>query len=151
MLDLKIPPLLLTLLFAGVMAVAGWAVPSLSFGSASTRMFGIVAMLAGAAVCVGGVLAFREARTTVDPTRPDMASTLVRSGVYRFTRNPMYLGFLLVLGGLAFVVANWLALAVALCFVPYMNRFQIEPEERALESLFGVEFNRFRSEVRRWL
>jgi protein-S-isoprenylcysteine O-methyltransferase Ste14 len=75
----------------------------------------------------------------------------VRSGVYSFTRNPMYLGFLLVLVGWATFLSNALAFLILPAFILYMNRFQIEPEERALASLFAEEFVAYKSRVRRWL
>lgn len=151
MLELRIPPLLLTALFAGAMVALRAATPSLSFDVPGLGWAGAALMAAGAAACVAGVAAFRRARTTVDPTRPDRASSLVRDGIYRFTRNPMYLGFLLVLLGLGLLLGSWPALFVAIAFVPWMNRFQIGPEERALAGLFGEEFERFRRDVRRWL
>jgi protein-S-isoprenylcysteine O-methyltransferase Ste14 len=108
---------------------------------------------AGAGVVTGalGVVSFRRARTTVNPTRPDSSSSLVLSGVYAFTRNPMYLGLLLVLVGWAIFLSNILAFLVLPGFIFYMNRFQIEPEERALASLFGREFDAYKSRVRKWL
>ena len=151
MLALRIPPVLLTVLFACVMTAAAMATPALSLDAPVLWWAGGAIILAGVAVCVGGVLAFRLAGTTVDPTRPDKASALVRSGIYRFTRNPMYLGFLLLLVGLGVLLGHPAALIIALAFVPYMNRFQIEPEEEAQARLFGEEFERFRCEVRRWL
>lgn len=151
MLELRIPPLLLTALFAAVMMAMALAMPSLSRSLPVMNWLGAVVVAAGLAVCVSGVTAFRQARTTVDPTRPEKASSLVRGGIYRYTRNPMYLGFLLLLLGLAAFLGSWPALIVALLFVPYMNRFQIEPEERALARLFGGEFELYRGEVRRWL
>ena len=151
MLTLRIPPLLLTLLFACVMTVVAIATPAISLNAPALLWAGSAIVLAGIAVCAGGVLAFRRAGTTVDPTRPEKASALVRSGIYRFTRNPMYLGFMLLLVGLGVLLGHPAALVTALAFVPYMNRFQIEPEEEALTRLFGDEFERFRREVRRWL
>lgn len=151
MLELRIPPLLVTLLFACVMTGAAYATSSLSVEAAALRWLGGMTVLIGIAVCVGGVVAFRIARTTVDPTRPEKASALVRGGIYRWTRNPMYLGFFLVLVGLALLLGSWIALVLAVGFIPYMNRFQIEPEERALSGLFGAEFEAFRHDVRRWL
>lgn len=87
----------------------------------------------------------------MNPLKPDTSSALVRSGVYNLTRNPMYLGFLMLLIGWGIYLSN----AVALLFVPpmflmYMNRFQIEPEERALTSRFGQEFIEYTTRVRRW-
>ncbi len=151
MLELRIPPVLVTILFACVMTGAAYATSSLSLNGAAMPWLGGATILAGIGVCAGGVTAFRAARTTVDPTRPGKATTLVRDGVYRRTRNPMYLGFFLPLAGLALVLGSWIALVLAAGFVPYMNRFQIEPEERALSELFGSEFEAFRRDVRRWI
>lgn len=107
--------------------------------------------LAGAAVSLSGAMAFRRMKTTVNPFRPERASSLVTSGVYRMTRNPMYVGLLLVLVGWAVLLANlWSALGPVV-FVAYITRFQIKPEERALSSLFGEEYASYKSRVRRWL
>ena len=82
---------------------------------------------------------------------PESSSALVSGGVYRFTRNPMYLAMLCVLIGWALVVSNVAALVMLPLFVAYLNRFQIRPEERALHARFGAEFERYRDSVRRWL
>jgi len=113
----------------------------------------LAGVLAAAGVCTGlvAVFQFKRARTTVHPMKPQEASTLVVRGIYRFTRNPMYLGVLLVLAGWAAWLANGVALVLLPCFVAYMNRFQIAPEERALEAGFGAAFAGYRRAVRRWL
>ena len=77
--------------------------------------------------------------------------SLVTGGIYRWTRNPMYLAMLLLLIGWACVVSNWAALAMLPLFVAYLNRYQIGPEERALQARFGAEFASYRRKVRRWL
>jgi protein-S-isoprenylcysteine O-methyltransferase Ste14 len=99
---------------------------------------------------MSGVLTFRRAKTTVNPTTPAAASALVRTGVFRFTRNPMYLGLLLCLVAWAIFLSSVLALLSAPLFVVYMNRFQIAPEERALAALFGDSFAAYKRDVRRW-
>ena len=104
----------------------------------------------GALVVVSGVFAFRRAGTTVDPTRPQAASSLVNTGIYRFSRNPMYLGMLLGLLGWAAWLTSLLAAFLVVGFVGYMNRFQIAPEERTLAAKFGAEFSAYKSRVRRW-
>jgi len=151
MLELRIPPLLLTFIIACVMAGVAYATSPLSVEAIALRWIGSVTVLAGVAVCLSGVMAFRAARTTVDPTKPGNATALVRGGIYGWTRNPMYLGFFLVLAGLALMLGSWIALVLAAGFIPYMNRFQIGPEERVLSGLFGAEFDAFRRDVRRWL
>jgi len=110
-------------------------------------------MLLIAALIIGlpAVLGFRRAKTTVNPLKPDAASALVVRGVYRWTRNPMYLAMLLLLIAWVCIVSNWAALAMLPLFVAYLNRFQIGPEERALQARFGAEFESYRRQVRRWL
>lgn len=107
--------------------------------------------IAGIAVAIAGVVSFRRARTTVNPLKPDAASALVVSGVYRWTRNPMYLGVLLCLLGWVVWLGSVPALFVLPLFVAYMNRFQIIPEETALRARFGAEFEAYRARVRRWI
>ncbi|MDR6576679.1 protein-S-isoprenylcysteine O-methyltransferase Ste14 [Pseudomonas extremaustralis] len=83
--------------------------------------------------------------------QPQQASALVEAGIYRYSRNPMYLGFAIILAAWALVLASPLTLLGVVAFVLYMNRFQITPEEWALEALFGESFARYRARVRRWL
>lgn len=150
-LHLRVPPVAVTIMagaLAGMLAVA-W--PALSVDFAARPWLALVFALAGAACSMLGVVSFRRARTTVNPLRPDAATTLVASGIYRFTRNPMYLGFLfLLLGELAWL-AHPLALLSAPAFVLYLNCFQIAPEEQALRNCFGVEYMIYATRVRRWI
>jgi len=108
-------------------------------------------LLTAGAIGIAGVRAFQRARTTVDPLRPEKASALVTSGIYRRTRNPMYVALAIALLGWAIWLGHPLALLGVAAFVAWINRFQIAPEERALRALFGPEFERYCSEVRRWL
>jgi protein-S-isoprenylcysteine O-methyltransferase Ste14 len=83
--------------------------------------------------------------------KPESSSSLVVSGIYKLTRNPMYLGLLLVLLGWAIYLTNVLVFLLLPAFILYINRFQIAPEERALTALFGQEFAAYKSRTRRWL
>jgi protein-S-isoprenylcysteine O-methyltransferase Ste14 len=127
------------------------ALPALAWPLPYKDAAASVLALAGAAVAVLGVLSFRQAGTTVNPTRPQSTSSLVSTGIYRYSRNPMYLGFLLALLGWAAHLASLTALAPVAAFVAYMDRFQIAPEERALLALFGDEFAAYMRKVRRWI
>ena len=150
-LELKIPPVLLTLLF-GLLAylvsrfTPGVAVP----GGLKLAVF-IMLTLAAAAIGLAGVSAFRQANTTVNPLTPDACSTMVDSGVFSYTRNPMYLALLLVLIGWSFYLANLFSLMTTVGFIFYINRFQIQTEEQALEKNFGEPFTNYKKQVRRWL
>ena len=150
-LELRVPPVVVTLAFAGFMWLCAMLFPSLTLSMPGRVPIALTFVVTGAAVAIAGVVAFRRAATTVSPIRPDSASSLVTSGVYRLTRNPMYLGFLLVLIGWAVWLAHPLALLIALLFVAYMSRFQIDPEERALRAGFGDAFESHTRRTRRWL
>jgi len=108
-------------------------------------------LVIGQSISISGMVAFRRAKTTMNPIKPGAASSLVSSGVYRFTRNPMYLGLSVSLLGWAMFLSNPLALLGVPLFVLYINRFQINPEERVLSSLFGAEYTAYKEKVRRWL
>jgi protein-S-isoprenylcysteine O-methyltransferase Ste14 len=136
---------------AGAMLGAAYAAPTLSFSFAGSTVVALGLVALGAALAVAGVIAFRKQHTTVNPLTPHASSSVVSSGVYRMSRNPMYLGFLLALAGWAVYLSNAGAALFLPVFVAFMTRFQIKPEERALLAKFGPEFERYRSRVRRWL
>ncbi len=149
-LELKVPPPLVALVTGLLMWWAAKLVPPLALPGV-TRIAAAVALAGcGVGLAISGVLTFRRAKTTVNPTTPAAASALVRTGVFRFTRNPMYLGLLLCLVAWAIFLSSVLALLIAPLFVVYMNRFQIAPEERALAALFGDSFAAYKRDVRRW-
>ena len=150
-LELRVPPLAVLLIAGLLMGLTALWAPALAWPTQIRIGAGAGILTLGILIAVSGVVAFRRARTTVNPLRPDGASSLVASGIYRYTRNPMYLGMLLVLIGWAVYLARPWALLVLPVFVAYMNRFQIGPEERVLERIFGAEFEAYRRRVRRWL
>lgn len=150
-LELKIPPLLLMLVVAAAMVSLGVLLPALTFPFAGHRAVGLALIAAGVAVLLGAVLQFRMQRTTVDPREPAKASRFVARGLYRFTRNPMYLGMALVLLGVAAWEAHAAGALLVAAFCAYLTELQIKPEERALEQRFGAEYSAYRSKVRRWL
>ena len=151
-LELRVPPVIVV----AICALAMWLIArELAPGPLSVpARLGLAATLAvvGVTLALAGIREFRAARTTVNPLQPEQAAAMVTSGVYRFTRNPMYLGMFCLL----VAWAAWLGrlapfLAVLPAFVLYMNRFQIRPEERALEQRFGAAFREYAARVRRWI
>jgi len=149
-LELKVPPPLVALVTGLLMWWAAKLVPPLALPGVARIVVAVVFAGVGVGLAMSGVLTFRRAKTTVNPTTPAAASALVRTGVFRFTRNPMYLGLLLCLVAWAIFLSSVLALLSAPLFVVYMNRFQIAPEERALAALFGDSFAAYKRDVRRW-
>lgn len=150
-LELRIPPPLVMLLFMvtvfgfdKIMPFTLFYLPWLTYASV------ISLVTLGGVIALWGVKEFRDAKTTVNPLKPESSSSLVSSGIYQYTRNPMYLGFLLILLSSVVYTQHPLGLVSALGFVTYMNRFQIEPEEKILVKLFGDEFVDYSNQVKRW-
>lgn len=149
-LELKIPPPALALFVAVLM----WLASQFTEPPRAPFAYRVAAALAllviGQSISVSGMRSFRKAKTTMNPFRPRTTSTLVCDGVYRFTRNPMYVGLLVtLLGWAAFLSQPW-ALVFLPLFVLYITRFQIKPEERVLSSLFGTAYLQYMARVRRW-
>ena len=150
-LELKIPPPIVALLIAAAMWGISLATPAASLPVEIHLAATIAIAFAGVATAIAGVVGVRRAKTTLNPLKPETTSSLVTSGVYRFTRNPMYLGLVLaLLAWAAFLSSVW-SLLGPLVFILYMTRFQIVPEERALSSIFGTAYSEYQVKVRRWL
>ena len=143
------PPPIVAVCFAAAMLGLAWVAPALAFPIPPGLAFPVAAL--GVSLDAIALLHFFRRRTTVNPLKPASATALVTGGIYRFSRNPMYLGLATLLLAWAFYLGNLAALAGVALFVLYMNRFQIAPEERALEARFGAEYIAYRTRVRRWL
>ena len=168
-LELKIPPVAVTLIAGAAMGICArlWPhadAPVLTVGTSGLTLpltipigegvalilAGILA-LAGITVALLGVREFRRQATTVDPRYPERTASLVTGGVFAYTRNPMYLGMLLCLAACAIWLRSLPAFLVLPLFVLYLTRYQITVEERAMQAHFGAAFRRYRGEVRRWI
>ena len=151
-LELKIPPPLVAAAVAGGMyAAASLLLPVLALPPGLRVGAALALAGVGAGFDLAGLLAFRKAKTTVNPLTPSKSAAVVTTGVYRLTRNPMYLGLALILLGLAVYLASVWALFGPLVFAAYITRFQIVPEERVLTARFGAAFSTYCARVRRWL
>ncbi len=149
-LEMKIPPVILLLICLGLIAILADAA-SISLFTTEIRFALWVGLTSIAvAVCLSGVLQFKSNQTTVNPMNPESTSRLVQNGVYRFTRNPMYLGFTIFLFACALYFSSVGSFFVVPAFVLYMTIFQIKPEEKALLKLFGEEYTTYKNKVRRW-
>ncbi len=147
-LDLTVPPVLV----AASAAAAQWLLTGRR--RRRTPLGGSVTGLlaaAGLAVGVRGIADFRRARTTIHPQHPERATTLVTDGIYARTRNPMYGAMGLGLLGLAALSGRAIAVLPVAGYVAWLDRFQVQPEERALSELFGAAYADYRDRVRRWV
>lgn len=148
-LELKVPPPIVAILCGGsyTLIIERFPNPSLFFPLSVSLICVLMAFFFG----VGGVIGCWRQKTTIHPWNPKDTVSLVTTGVFRITRNPMYLALLLLL--VAWVIqplhpASFMAFAI---LVLYLNRFQIEPEERALAHKFGDTYTAYRTRVRRWI
>ena len=150
-LELKIVPVIQVAIAALVMFFIAKILP-VSSGLLAVKWFiwGIF-MAVGLFFGIAGIVSFRLVKTTVNPAKPTQASSLVKTGIYRFTRNPMYVGLVCILIAWAAWLGSIYSLPVVVLFMLYMSRFQILPEERALIELFDDQYIDYCLRVRRWL
>lgn len=147
--DVKIPPPILTIIFIVIAYVAKWTIPITLVVPNFLRNIAFALIVAGFSLGIAAISEFRKARTTVDPH--GSVSSVVTSGIYRFTRNPIYLGFLLMLIGIPLNSGTYWGLILAPVFIYFMNNLVIEREEAYLEKKFGDVYIGYKSRVRRWL
>lgn len=147
----KIPPPILLLITGVVM----WFVARSEFAAPITIPYAlIIALVCASSGLLIAVMAFRRfnsADTTIDPLHPEEASSLVRSGIFSRTRNPMYLGLMLILSAWMIWLASLTNVLVLVAFVVLITELQIKPEEAALRILFGSSYDDYCRDVRRWL
>ncbi|GGA74019.1 membrane protein [Neiella marina] len=149
-LELKLPPVLQVAIAAGLIVLSPASTLSFPHWPLWSTL-AITGAILGFTIAVSGVWQFRHHQTTVNPLLPEQASQLVTSGIYRYSRNPMYLGMLIALLGWSAWWLQPLGVIISGLFVLYMTRFQIVPEERALRAQFGSQFSSYTQQTRRWL
>jgi len=148
---LKIPPVVQFLSAAIAMWLIDWRFPQFAVPFAGQYMVSSALFLSGAAIGLIAIAEFVRAKTTVNPTDPAKASKLVITGLYKFTRNPMYLGMLLILTGLVVRLGNPLNIGMLVFFIWFMTEFQIKPEEDGLREKFDGDYDAYCKKVRRWI
>ena len=150
-LELKVPPVALFIL---VIVASYFCAQQLSTAAIALPykliVLGVGIALSGV-VGLSGIWEFRKQKTTVNPIKVETASAVVDSGIFGYTRNPMYLGLFILLFCFGYFFQNISSILLSFVFVIYMNQFQIKPEERALEQLFGAEYVDYKQKVRRWI
>ena len=145
----KIPPPVITLIGALLIYYPSPFFPHLTL--AAFNVLPILSLVSGIAVIVSAIKSFKDYKTTINPLKPEIASSLITSGVFKYTRNPMYLGLLLILIYLSLIFNVVGGCLVSLGFIIYITKFQIIPEEVAMEKLFGNQFLEYKQQVRRWI
>ncbi len=150
-LDNKVPPPAVALIIAAMMWHLSAYEPALSLSAEMREILILFLVIVGVSFDVCGLLAFRQLKTTINPMSPNKTSALVTGGIYRLSRNPMYVGLFLFLMAWAIQLSMLWPFIGPVLFVIYITRFQITPEERVMESKFGDEYSIYKNKVRRWL
>ena len=147
----RIPPVLQFFVCGAI----GWALaallPANKIDWPILHFTGLALTAMGVLLLTLAIVAFVQARTTVDPLEPERAAVLVTTGLYGISRNPMYLAMLLILIGGAFLLGNIASLFAPVLFVLSITVLQLKPEERALQTLFGDAYESYRRRIRRWI
>lgn len=150
-LELKIPPLALAVALALLCWLFVQLLPGLRVWFGYSPLLAVLLMLLGGGIGYSAILAVTQAETTVNPLHPEQSRHLVTGGIYRLSRNPMYLGMALVLAGVGVFCGSLLVLGAVPFFVWYITRYQIMPEEKALHDRFSRAYDAYRQHTRRWI
>ena len=150
-LELRVPPPLVALAFGALVWMLAPLFPVALALPFDTLWLALMVAFVGICCDLSALFVFYRARTTVNPMSLDGTRVLVRGGIYHFSRNPMYLGLACLLCGWILYLGQWLLLVLMWGFVGYINRFQILPEERVLSARFGEDWDRWCSQVPRWI
>ncbi|WP_182406319.1 isoprenylcysteine carboxylmethyltransferase family protein [Psychrobacter sp. GP33] len=150
-LELKIPPPLQVIITATAMYGVSKTLPMLKFSVTGSKWLSVGLGITGLSVAAMGVTQFKKAQTTVNPKTLENATHLVTSGIYQYTRNPMYVGLVLILLAWALYLSHLLTLVLLAVFISYITRFQILPEERVMKQKFGDKYRAYLARVRRWV
>ena len=150
-LALKVPPVAQVIITAAAMYGVSKMVPALTFSLNGSTALAVALGVMGLSLGIMGVTQFRIAQTTPNPQALEKVSSLVTSGVYQYSRNPMYVGLVLILLGWAFYLSHLLAFVLLPIFILYMTHFQIQPEERMMAQKFGKTYQDYLNKVRRWI
>ena len=145
----KIPPPIVTLIFGLIIYFSKSFFPVYTLDN--SNMVSIIFFIFGFSVLITAIQSFKRHETTINPLNPDKASSLVNSGIFSYSRNPMYLGMLLILLSISFKFNISGGIFISFLFKIYITRFQIIPEEEAMAKLFGEEFITYKNQTRRWI
>lgn len=145
----KIPPPIITLICGMGIYFSRPLFPKYNY--ISIDIIATSFLLLGIIILITAVLSFKRQSTTISPLQPEKASYLVVSGIFKYSRNPMYLGMLLILISMTIKFNFVGGILIIFGFITFITKFQIIPEEIALERLFGKEFTRYKKKTKRWI
>ena len=147
--ETKIPPPVVTLVFGLSIYFSREIFQAVEIKYSS--YIGILLLVLGFAILISAVRLFRKDKTTVNPLSPEQATKLVMDGIFKYSRNPMYLGMVFILSSMAVFFNLIGGIILIALFCVYITKFQIIPEERAMSNLFSQDFNKYKQATRRWI
>ncbi len=150
-LNLKIPPVAQAIIAIIFICLLDQYLPLYQINFPFQKTMAAALMTTGLGIALSGVYAFRKSKTTVDPRTPEKASQLVIIGIYKHTRNPMYLGLTFILTSICVLLGTISTIFAIITFILFINKYQIIPEETALKKIFGNNYLQYLQSVRRWL
>ena len=145
----KIPPPIIALICIVINYLSTYLINPIKFPN--IEIIGGLILFLGVATSMLATLLFRKDKTTVNPMNPEETTTLVTTGIFSITRNPMYLGLFLSILSTILFFGSWFGIIILMFFVWFITKFQIIPEEEAMEKLFGNKYDEYRQNVRRWI
>ena len=145
----KIPPPIVTLAFGLMIYFLRNIFPDIN--NIIFYILSLFFIILGPFILISAVRSFKAEQTTINPININNASSLVISGVFKYSRNPMYLGMVFILLALSFRFNLVGGILFTSIFIMYITKFQIIPEEAAMKSIFGEDFNKYKNKTRRWI
>ena len=145
----KIPPPIVTLICGLIIYYTHCLFPNCEL--MFLKLLSVLFLVLGLLIGFSAIFKFIKKKTTVNPVKIEQASTLVNSGIFKYTRNPMYLGMLFILISISLNFNLYGGIVIVLFFYLFITRYQIIPEEKAMEKLFREEFKNYKKTTRRWL
>tara|TARA_X000000950_G_scaffold153690_2_gene188730 strand:- start:4662 stop:5108 length:447 start_codon:yes stop_codon:yes gene_type:complete len=145
----KIPPPILALVMIVLIYLSSFFIESTKFNYQGS--LSVLVLILGLACAIPSFKLFARYKTTISPLKPSDATALVTEGMYRYSRNPMYLGLLLLTIASTIWFGTWFGIIVNILFIFLINFLQIIPEEEALLEIFGEEYEEYKKNVRRWI
>ena len=146
---IKIPPPILVLILTSLVYFSSTKLESIYLPYRQT--VSVLILIIGLVVIISPVFDFIKSKTTVNPVKFQNVNRLVTTGIYRYSRNPMYLGMILIIISTTVYYLNLLSVFSPLIFYIWINKFQISREEIFLEGKFGNEYLKYKSKTRRWI
>ena len=145
----KIPPPILALVMIVLIYLSSFFIESAKFNYQGS--LSVLVLILGLACAIPSFKLFARYKTTITPLKPSNSTALVTEGMYRYSRNPMYLGLLLITIASTIWFGTWFGIIINIIFIFLINFLQIIPEEEALLEIFGEEYEEYKKNVRRWI